>query len=201
MTTASKNQVTVTLVSTTQGRVLNLSIAGMAIETQDRLNVGQAYRIGSPMNQDGRVVWCHFRPRNHDGESEAPGFQAGVEFSASLSENATQILDFIDRVGSAGASRRVFGRFDIGNAEVEVVGRHAADVTAIEGDTVTVESDLLPSLETIFRIEAAGLDGALDCVVVGIHPLSSGETPSPRTRLRLRVAEADVARAATLAPA
>lgn len=176
-----------TIHSQTNGRVLNLSIAGMAVETEARLNVGELYRIGSPMNQDGRVVWCHFRPRGSGPGESVPAFQSGIEFSATMSENATQILDFIDRVGNAGASRRVFGRFDIGDAEVPISSSHPCSILAIEGDAMTVEADLLPSLDTQFALDVEGHGERLSCQVIGIHPLSSAESVEPASRLRLRV--------------
>ncbi|MEM9407128.1 MAG: PilZ domain-containing protein [Acidobacteriota bacterium] len=180
-----------TIHSQTTGRILNLSVAGMAVETEARLNVGESYRIGSPMNQDGRVVWCHFRPRgNAPGESVA-AFKSGIEFAATVSENATQILDFIDRVGNAGASRRVFGRFEIGDAEVPFSSSHPCSILSLEDDTMTVEADLLPSLDTEFELEVEGLEGRLRCQVIGIHPLSSAESVDPASRLRLRVEPKD----------
>lgn len=176
-----------TIHSQTSGRVLNLSIAGMAVETEARLNVGESYRIGSPMSQDGRVVWCHFRPRGSGPGESVAAFQSGIEFAATMSENATQILDFIDRVGSAGASRRVFGRFDIGDADVPIRSSHACSVLAVDGDTMTVEANLLPSLDTRFEVDVEGHEQRLVCQVVGIHPLSSAESVDPVSRLRLRV--------------
>ena len=183
--------------SSSTARLLNLSIAGVALETESRLNVGESYRIGSPMNQDGQVVWCHFRPRGSQPGENAPAFQSGVEFASAVTENAEQILDFIDRIGHTGSSRRVFGRFDISDTEVPVEGEHPCRILDLEDDTLTVEAELLPSLDTAFKISVLGLgstqsaqDGPKTaCRVVAIHPLSSSESVDPVSRMRLELQE------------
>jgi len=66
-------------------RILNLSAAGLAIETDRALRVGGRYRFtlassGSEARIDGRVLWCRLSgTRRLDNGDVRPVYRAGIE--------------------------------------------------------------------------------------------------------------------------
>lgn len=107
----------------TDGRILNLSLDGMALETSAYLQVGRSYLLKLEQNEEelqlrGRVVWCRMvrTDRNRQGDV-APVYAAGVHFEDQLSETARELHHFLGRNAVISLEKRLFGRFRLHEAE------------------------------------------------------------------------------------
>ncbi|MCP4899015.1 MAG: hypothetical protein GY906_18755 [bacterium] len=96
--------------------VINLSAAGMAIETQNSLIVGRSYsfRINHSdreMDVAGRVMWCVLGKTKRAEGGFAPIFRAGVQFEDVLSETTLQLQRVIENSAVLDPGAQIFGRF------------------------------------------------------------------------------------------
>ena len=90
------------LIVSLDGKVLDISVAGMAIETHSRLaphhRISLRLRKGPELLQlQGRVVWCFLQgTRANDHGETVPVYRAGIEFTDVLSDLARDLLGFLE---------------------------------------------------------------------------------------------------------
>jgi c-di-GMP-binding flagellar brake protein YcgR len=107
------------LLFTTDARVLDMSLDGMAIETLNPLKVGRKYTLrleehGYDIPVCGTVVWCSLVKtiRNASGDVQ-PIYRAGVHFEDLLTTRARDLRQFISENAVISLENRLFGRFRI----------------------------------------------------------------------------------------
>jgi hypothetical protein len=105
------------LVVSTDARILNMSLTGLAVETTSLLRLGASYTLRLPQGDSElrlktTVEWCHLvgTRRTEQGDSVAV-YQAGLDFRESLDERARQILAFLQEHIVMDVNRRLAGRF------------------------------------------------------------------------------------------
>jgi len=83
--------------------VLNISISGMSVKADRRLEIGKEYTIkleekNKVLSVKGLVVWSSLigSREGYDGES-VPVYAAGMKFSDVLSERVNEIIAYIER--------------------------------------------------------------------------------------------------------
>jgi c-di-GMP-binding flagellar brake protein YcgR len=107
------------LLFTTDARVLDMSLDGMAIETLNPLKVGRDYSLkleehGSDIRIRGTVVWCSLVKTVRDEKGDVqPIYRAGVQFEDLLSTRARDLRQFIGENAVISLENRLFGRFRI----------------------------------------------------------------------------------------
>ena len=145
----------------TDARVLNLSLTGIALETQLTVRVGRAYTI-TLMTGDERTVslsatvkWCHlleFR-KTKLGES-LPVYRAGLEFADTLTEKAAQLVRFLERFAIVTVGQRVTGRFHLEYEQVAAMRtQYEFVVKNVSLHGLLLETELSPQLGAVFDIE------------------------------------------------
>lgn len=129
---------------TTDARVLNLSLDGMSLETNNPLKIGRQYSLrldeGSHhMPLKGTVVWCTLVKTTRDEQGDVqPVFRAGVHFADIMSGKANELRSFIHKNAVISLENRLFGRF-------RIEAQRPADL----------------SLEAEFTVHQIGLSGML----------------------------------------
>jgi len=145
-----------------QAEVINMSIGGMALETNRPLDVGRTYNFSirrsateGEVRMPGVVVWCMLQRTRRISESEvAPVYQAGVNFSEVLSEKASALLHLIEESVTLDVNRRLFGRFKPnGNATVIVKSEIDFEVQKISLSGMLIETSMRAEQEDFLPME------------------------------------------------
>lgn len=101
------------------GAVLDISISGMAIETQGRLAPRRpiTLRLHHPdemVKIEGHVVWCFLQGTRHDLDGETrPLYRAGIQFINVLQPEAQKLASFLAAHSVVSSETRLFGRFHV----------------------------------------------------------------------------------------
>lgn len=141
--------------------ILNLSVDGMALETNSWLSVGRKYSFklrrdgGEGILLLGEVVWCNLVRTTRDDRGETlPVYRAGIKFDDVLSETAREVRSFIEQNAVVRLdSTRLFGRFRIPEKGADVALEQDFEVRKISFSGMLIEADLVPDLESRFRVE------------------------------------------------
>jgi len=145
--------------TTLDGRVLNLSLEGMALATRNWLSPGRSYTVkleanGEIVNLNGTVAWCRLaRPGQEASSPEGFLYEAGIEFGEGVSELEEELFDVLSRQGITQLERRAHGRFTaVGEDPVSVEATPEFLVHKISRSGLLIESEYVPRIED--RLEA-----------------------------------------------
>ncbi|MCP3957305.1 MAG: hypothetical protein GY719_05580 [bacterium] len=149
-----------TLVFPMRVKVLNMSLTGLAIESAKALEIGRRYDLKL---QDDRetiqisvdVQWCHLVRTERSGIGEVPAvYQAGLDFRHVLSEQASELLSFLEHHVVVDVERRVFGRFKMALEEpIGLDEHHDFLVRELSYSGMLIETDLMPRVGDAFDLE------------------------------------------------
>lgn len=140
--------------------VLNLSVAGMAVETNRQLKLGKVYsmRFGegeSVLDLDGTVKWCHLVGTQAGTGGEAMTvYHAGLAFDGTLTEKSQRLIDFMQEHVVLALAKRVIGRFKVkAGAAVALAARYDFEVLKLSLSGMLVKTRLLPQKDSAFDME------------------------------------------------
>lgn len=164
--------------------ILNLSVDGMALETNSWLSVGRKYSFklrrngGDDILLGGEVVWCNLVRTARDASGETlPVYRAGIKFDDVLSETAREVRSFIEQNAVVRLdSTRLFGRFRIPEKGADVALEQDFEVRKISFSGMLIEADFVPDLESRFRIE---IESATRPVAVAVRVAHVKELENP----------------------
>jgi Tfp pilus assembly protein PilZ len=144
----------------TNAKVLNLSLAGMAIETSDYLQVGRSYSLKLSHGEEdlalrGRVVWCRLvGTASVEGGESVALYSAGLQFENLLSDTARAVHHFLGSNAVIALEKRLFGRFRLHESETADLDHQAAfRVEKISLSGMQVESDSFVEPDTVLDLE------------------------------------------------
>lgn len=188
-------------------RIVNLGVAGMAVQASSPLRVGRTYSVrlrhgeGEEITLSGRVVWCHLRSLSLGTNGERrPIYEAGVQFDDTLAPAAERLLAFLERSAVIDANKRIFGRFRIaGEASVSLAGEHEFVTRTISAHGMLVETDTAAEVDTPIEVELH-LNGkvvALAARIVFTRDVQ-GEAGQRRTEMGIEFLETDAGARRTL---
>ena len=131
------------------GVVLDISVSGMAIETQGRLSPRRPltlrlHHLKEEVLIEGQVVWCFLQGTTHDlaGENR-PLYRAGIQFGNVLQPDAQKLASFLSAHAIVSSETRLFGRFLVpGDGGVDVTSEADFRVVALSESGLTVETML-----------------------------------------------------------
>ena len=166
------------LVLSLHANVLDIGLAGLAIETETRLTPQHslAMRIGSASHElelTGRVVWCFFHGTAAAPSGEQlPVYRAGIEFTDVLTPRATDLLRFLEAHAVVTMETRLFGRFRLDEAGPVSVHSHAPfRLRSVRGDGLELDAKL--GVEPALGAQAAlRLEGESESVLVNLAELA-----------------------------
>ena len=151
--------------------ILNMSLSGVAIRTDRRLNIGHEYQLrleadGEGVNLRGAVVWCSLESRRKDTRGEdILIYSAGLRFTNVMSEALQNLILFLDHHKRHPDQRTGGTRFEIdatGRALLDVPQPFRVKVLSLTGMLAQSAGSL--ALETVVPMELSLDDG--DPVVI-----------------------------------
>ncbi len=153
--------VTGTLRLSTAARILNLSMTGMAVQSDVPFPVGRTYSItlryaaGLALRLAGSVVWCLPREAASAGVAGTRAVhEAGLRFDHTLGRRASDLARVLQTVARTEVTRRASGRFKVEWEEpvtLETTLEFAARNVSAVG--MLVETDGLPPPESVVDAE------------------------------------------------
>lgn len=182
------------LVVSLDGAVLDISLSGMAVETNTRLapqrtlmlRLGNGSRV---LALSGKVVWCflHGTRATVSGE-QLPVYRAGVQFSDVLSPQAQELVRFLESHAIVTLETRLFGRFRIADADpVEVSSSSEFRVIEIDANQLTVETaiGLEPRSGCEVELQLDGSTVTATTTVLEAHRIATRGEDAWRMRLEI----------------
>jgi hypothetical protein len=170
-----------------RAQVLDLSVDGLALETDAWLQVGQMYTLRVDAGEErldvaGQVSWCRLvAMAPGQGGERRPRYRAGLQFGNALSEKARRILEFAQRSGLVTPPDRIFARFVPAGRALGVAVEHPCEIRRASPSGLLLRcarrAELGESL--VVRFEgAAGLTANVEVRDVKEHPSDDpGSTP------------------------
>lgn len=150
----------------TKVRVRNLSVAGLALESAERLQMGRPYAIRLVGEQEacdvtGTIRWCRLSSaRPAPGAEPRAVYVAGLSFEDVFTEKAKGLLGFLEHHVVLAPHERLTGRF---RAEAlkpaELEARYEFEVLKLSLSGMLVRTTLEASPGARFGLELALRDG------------------------------------------
>jgi hypothetical protein len=148
------------LVSASTVTIMNLSLGGVALKADKRLNIGSPYNLRLEVARksvvvQGVVVWCILSGiRPEGGQEGVPEYSAGLRFTDVLSEKMEELLAFIDEYKVVPEQRLVGVRFAIearGKALIDYPENYRVKLISLSG--MLIESETSFDAETVHPME------------------------------------------------
>jgi len=155
------NDVKGTLHVSTGARIINMSVTGLAVETDMQMRVGRSYSLTLRHGADfvlklaGTVVWCHLRGvrKTESGETQSV-YHAGFRFDDTLTEKAEELTRFLEATAIIALDTRISGRFKLKLTEpVDLDTEYPFVVKTISASGLLLETETAPPEGTIFDME------------------------------------------------
>jgi len=143
-------------------RVVNLSLGGMALETNDYLQFGRRYSVnldngGQRATLVATVAWCRLRgtKKNPSGEV-VPVYRAGLRFQVLAGERLHELWEIIRDHAVVEVDDSVFGRFAPEQPKVvELDSDYRFSVRKLSLSGMLIETEFVPNLETRLPLEVS----------------------------------------------
>jgi hypothetical protein len=187
------------LVLAARVEVLNLSLGGVAIRADRRLNIGSEYTLKLEMGDrfiamQGVVVWSVLSGMRKVRGEDRPEYSAGLKFTGVIDERVQGLIDFIDENRIVEEHRLAGLRF-----QVEAPGKALLDslesyrVRLISRSGMLIESDRRLDVERVYAMYFQPPAGGRVAFAGRVAScLEDGEGRGPR-RYRIGVAFVDMA--------
>jgi hypothetical protein len=143
-----------------QVEILNLSLGGVAIRADRRLNIGSEYTLRLEMadravDVKGIVAWSvltGFRPQ---GDESVPKYSAGLAFKDVLTDKLRGLIDFIDDNKVSDEQRLGGLRFTIGSGKAELAAPASYRVKLISLSGMLIETSQDLDTDRVYQMEVA----------------------------------------------
>jgi len=153
-------------------QVVNLSLGGMALETNDYLQFGRRYNVnldngGQRISLVATVAWCKLRrtEKNRSGEV-MPVYRAGLRFQVLGGERLHELWEIIRSHAVVEVDESVFGRFSPELPErVELDSDYRFSVRRLSLSGMLIETDFVPELEARLPLEVMLPDSQWEALV------------------------------------
>ncbi len=196
------NDVKGTLHLCSDAKILNMSLTGMAVETNASMKVGRAYSLTLKYGNEqtirlsGSVVWCHLRGlrRNEAGENRTV-YEAGICFQEALTGRTEELARMLGATAVVAVEKRISGRFKLDVAEpVSVRSTHDFMVKTISTVGLLIETEEAAPIGSHVEVEVNLHGRTLTCRgrVAHLHELG-GNGDAPRTQLGIEFVEPSAA--------
>ncbi|MFQ5350208.1 MAG: PilZ domain-containing protein [Thermoanaerobaculia bacterium] len=144
----------------TNAKILNLSLDGMALETSDYLQVGRSYSLKLTQGEEelalnGSVVWCRMMGTTQTEAGDTiPVYSAGLHFDNLLKGTAREVHRFLGSNAVISLEKRLYGRFRLHESETADVDYRASfRVEKISLNGMEVDSDTFVEPDTVLDLE------------------------------------------------
>jgi hypothetical protein len=156
-----------TILLSNEARILNMSLTGMAVETDTRLRLGRTYSLKLQHDGDlavplmGTVAWCQLRQAKPPSGGEGQiVYVSGLQFEGVLTDKAHEVMAFLKSAAVVSVQTRVCGRFrarfeDTINLNTE----YEFEVKKISLTGMLIVTDLVAEQNSLFDMEVQLDDG------------------------------------------
>lgn len=152
-------------------RVVNLSLGGMSLETNDYLQFGRSYSVnldhnGHRVTLVATVAWCKLRhtKKNPSGDV-VPVFRAGLRFQVLSGERLHELWQIIRDHAVVEVDDSVFGRFAPEQPQVvELDSDYKFSVRKLSLSGMLIETDFVPELEARLPLEVLLPDSPIEAL-------------------------------------
>jgi hypothetical protein len=149
-----------TLVVTASAKILNMSLTGMAVESNANLRVGRSYTLrlthGESVGPElaGTVMWCHLKStRPLDAGDRTPIYEAGLQFERMLTGAAHELLSFLRATAILTMQQRLMGRFRVNLEEaVDLNAECEFAVRTLSASGMLIETDVSPAPQSLLDV-------------------------------------------------
>jgi hypothetical protein len=167
------------LVVRAEVRVVDLSVAGMAVETTQPMTAGQlcvvaVARDGQRLDLSGRVVWCELDPDRGGGEGLDRVFRAGLRFEEVHGAQTVAIQRLIETSAAFDPGVPLPGRFVAFDGQTEGDGEGAS----FEVKRLSLSGMLVETGRALGRGEVVAFEARLDDALFGGRGLVARVEPS-----------------------
>ena len=152
------------MVFASQVEILNLSLGGVAIKADRRLNIGGEYTLklelaGEAIDIKGLVVWSVMSGLRKSGEDGVPEYSAGLRFKDIFTERLLRLMAFIDH-------HKVFEEHRVGGMRfrIDAPGKALLDspenyrVKLISRSGMLIETQHVLELDHVYPMEISPPD-------------------------------------------
>jgi hypothetical protein len=144
------------LVLTSSVEVLNLSLGGVAIRAERRLNIGAEYTLKLEMGDrtiamQGVVVWSVLSGMRKVGGEDVPWYSAGLKFAGVLTDKLQGLIEFIDENKLVEEHRLAGLRFQVeapGKALLDTLESYRVRLISLSG--MLIEADRALEVERTY---------------------------------------------------
>ena len=186
------------LVFTSSVEVLNLSLGGVAIRADRRLNIGASYTLKLEMGDhfvavQGVVVWAVLSGRRKAHGEHVPEYSAGLKFVDVLTDKVVGLMDFIDENRIVEEHRLAGLRFQVeaqGKALIDAVESYRVRLISLSG--MLIESERALELDRVYAMRFQAPDGEPVAFAGRIASCQADGAGGPR-RYRMGVAFVEMA--------
>jgi len=148
-----------TLMFATDVEILNISINGVALKADRRLEIGREYTLkleymDKSVSLNGVVVWSVLSELGKGPhEEKVPIYKAGMKFTNVISEKMSDLLDFIEE-NKIDPDNRLTIRFDIKTPDrARLNGPHSYRVRKVSNGGMLIVTDMSFNVEERFPME------------------------------------------------
>jgi hypothetical protein len=143
-----------------EARVLDMSLTGMAVETDTRLRLDRTYSLrlrredGQDVPLTATVMWCQLRPAKDGAKAGSLVYTAGLHFTDVLSEKAEKLVAFLQVSAVITVQTRICGRFRARFREsVSLATEYEFEVKTVSSSGMLITSELEPEQGSVFDMD------------------------------------------------
>jgi hypothetical protein len=143
-----------------EARVLDMSLTGMAVETDTRLRLDRTYSLrlrredGQEVPLTATVMWCQLRPAHEGVKAGSLVYTAGLRFTDVLSAKAEKLVAFLQASAVITVQTRICGRFRARFREsVSLASEYEFEVRTVSSTGMLITSELEPEQGSVFDMD------------------------------------------------
>jgi hypothetical protein len=186
------------LVLASKVEILNLSLGGVALRADRRLNIGATYTLKLEMGDrfiamQGVVVWSVLSGMAKTKGEDVPQYSAGLKFAGVLTDKLQGLIDFIDDNRIVEEHRLAGLRFDVeapGQAVLDGLESYRVRLISLSG--MLIEADRALDVERVYAMHFQPPSGERVAFAGRIASCAEEGAGGPR-RYRIGVAFVDMA--------
>jgi len=148
-----------TLMFATDVEILNISINGVALKANRRLEIGREYTLkleymDRSVSMNGIVIWSVLSELGKgQHEEKIPIYKAGMKFTNVISEKMASLLDFIEE-NKVVPDNRLTIRFDVKSPDrARLNGPHNYTVKKVSSNGMLIVTDMFFKVDDRFPME------------------------------------------------
>lgn len=150
--------------------VRDISLTGLAVETDLPLRIGETYTLAMGGRADAievaaEVKWCNLVEIRPVGGKTSNVYHAGLDFSEALDDQAHELLSFIQGHIVVDLDQHLSGHLRRHDAAIEVGGPQGFLVRSVSFSGMLIETEVprLPPKDSILEIELTDERLPLEC--------------------------------------